>query len=117
MTTPKHTLPQNYRERVYAGWIGKCAGVRLGAPVEGWTQQDIHHHLVSVADYLPLPPGKIFKPDDDTATPMVLPATHAVVARPNQPLASVPLPDLWRHRQDVLGPDALGGLGQDAGPA
>lgn len=65
-------LPKDYRERVYAGWIGKCAGVRLGAPVENWTYQDIQNHLGPITDYLPLPPGKIFKPDDDTAAPMIL---------------------------------------------
>src|SRR5512143_3927088 len=68
----KSNLPSDYEERVYAGWIGKAAGVRLGAPVEGWTYQDIQGHLGSIADYLPLPAGKIFKPDDDTAGPMIL---------------------------------------------
>jgi ADP-ribosylglycohydrolase len=65
------TLPSNYRERVYAGWLGKCIGVRLGAPVESWTYDDIANHLGAVNDFVPLPPGKIFKPDDDTAAPMV----------------------------------------------
>lgn len=68
----KPKLPKDYRERVYAGWIGKCAGVRLGAPVEGWTQADIQNHLGAIEGYLPLPPGKIFKPDDDTAAPLIL---------------------------------------------
>ncbi|MBI5300491.1 MAG: ADP-ribosylglycohydrolase family protein [Chloroflexi bacterium] len=66
------TLPHDYRERVYAGWLGKCIGVRLGAPVENWTAKEIADNLGEVNDFLPLPPGKIFKPDDDTAMPMVL---------------------------------------------
>jgi len=66
------TLPNDYRERMYAGWLGKCIGVRFGGPVESWTAQDIANHLGEVADFLPLPPGTIFKPDDDTAFPMVM---------------------------------------------
>jgi ADP-ribosylglycohydrolase len=65
-------LPHNYRDRVYAGWLGKCAGVRLGAPVENWTAAEIAANLGEVTDFLPLPPGKVFKPDDDTAVPLVL---------------------------------------------
>lgn len=65
-------LPEDYRERVYAGWLGKCIGVRLGAPIENWTAKEIADNLGEVNDFLPLPPGKIFKPDDDTAAPMVL---------------------------------------------
>ncbi len=66
------SFPLDYRERVYAGWIGKCAGVRFGAPVENWTYQEIKETLGELETYLPLPPGKIFKPDDDTAFPMIL---------------------------------------------
>ncbi len=66
------TWPNDYRERVYAGWLGKCIGVRLGAPVENWTAKEIADNLGEVQDFLPLPLGKIFKPDDDTAMPMVL---------------------------------------------
>ncbi len=63
---------KQYRERVYAGWLGKCSGVRLGAPVENWTYEQIHTHLGRIDGFLPLPEGKIFKPDDDTAFPMIL---------------------------------------------
>jgi len=65
-------LPADYRQRVYAGWLGKCIGVRLGAPIEGWTYQAIRDNLGEITDYLPMPPGKIFKPDDDTALPLIL---------------------------------------------
>jgi ADP-ribosylglycohydrolase len=65
-------LPSDYRERVYAGWLGKCIGVRLGAPVENWTADEIANTLGEITDFLPLPAGKLFKPDDDTAVPMIL---------------------------------------------
>ena len=65
-------LPADYRERVYAGWVGKCAGVRLGAPVENWTFSQIRDHIGPITKFFPLPAGKIFKPDDDTAFPMIL---------------------------------------------
>lgn len=65
-------IPSDYNQRTYAGWLGKCIGVRFGAPLEGWTYQQIADTLGTVEDYLPLPPGKIFKPDDDTAMPMIL---------------------------------------------
>lgn len=65
-------LPAEYRDRVYAGWLGKCAGVRLGVPVENWTAQEIVQHLGEIRSFLPLPPGKVFQPDDDTAFPLAL---------------------------------------------
>lgn len=65
-------LPPDYAERVYAGWTGKCIGVRLGAPVESWTYAEICANLGEITDFLPLPPGKLFKPDDDTAFPLVM---------------------------------------------
>ncbi len=75
-------LPPDYRQRVYAGWLGKCIGVRFGAPLEGWTYQEILDTLGELEWYLPssdsgfggwgATDGKIFKPDDDTAFPMIL---------------------------------------------
>ena len=66
------SLPAGYRDRIYAGWLGKCIGVRLGAPVENWTYQEIQDNLGEIRGFLPLPPGTVFKPDDDTAFPLVL---------------------------------------------
>ncbi len=65
-------LPSDYKTRVYAGWLGKCIGVRFGAPIENWTYQEIRDHLGELDSYLPIPAGKIFKPDDDTALPVIL---------------------------------------------
>ena len=66
------TLPPDYRDRVYAGWLGKCIGVRLGAAVETWTYDEISRHLGEVSNFAPLAAGTIFKPDDDTAYPLVM---------------------------------------------
>ncbi len=66
------SLPSDYRDRVYAGWLGKCIGVRMGQPVESWTYKTIADNMGEISDFLPLPPGKIFKPDDDTAFPLVM---------------------------------------------
>lgn len=64
-------IPENYAERVYAGWLGKYIGVRFGAPLENWTCQHIADYLGEVLEYLPMPEEKIFQPDDDTSVPMI----------------------------------------------
>jgi ADP-ribosylglycohydrolase len=66
------SFPSDYDQRVYAGWLGKCIGVRFGAPVEGWTYQDIRDNLGELTTYVHEDRGKIFKPDDDTSLPMIL---------------------------------------------
>src|SRR5688500_1828986 len=66
------TLPSDYHERVYAGWLGKCIGVRFGAPLENWTYEEIRDNLGELTTYLREDKDKIFKPDDDTAVPMIL---------------------------------------------
>lgn len=38
-------IPKNYFEKVYAGWLGKVVGIRLGAAVEGWSYQRIQKVL------------------------------------------------------------------------
>lgn len=68
----KRTLPADYAERVYAGWLGKCIGVRFGAPLENWTYEKIRDHLGELEWYAREDRAKIFKPDDDTAVPMIL---------------------------------------------
>lgn len=65
-------IPHDYDERVYAGWLGKCIGVRFGAPIEGWTYEEIRDNIGELTTYIDETPGKVFKPDDDTAFPMVL---------------------------------------------
>lgn len=61
-------MKQEYIEKIYAGWLAKVIGVRLGAPIEGWTYnriQDVFGELNSYpADY------KQFAADDDTNGPI-----------------------------------------------
>lgn len=68
----KAIIPPDYAERVYAGWLGKCVGVRFGAPLENWTYDEIRANLGELTGYVSEDRGKIFKPDDDTAVPMIL---------------------------------------------
>jgi ADP-ribosylglycohydrolase len=65
-------IPADYEERLYAGWLGKAIGVRLGAPVEGWSQAEIARHLGPIQSFVPLPPGRLFAADDDTSIPLIL---------------------------------------------
>lgn len=65
-------IPRDYEERVYAGWLGKCIGVRFGAPLENWTYEEIRDNLGELRTYLREDADKIFKPDDDTSLPMIL---------------------------------------------
>ena len=67
----KQTLPKDYHDRVYAGWLGKCIGVHFGGPLESWTYQDIRDNLGEVTDYLQ-EGDLIFKPDDDVVMPMIM---------------------------------------------
>ncbi len=59
----------DYLERCYAGWLGKIVGVRLGAPIEGWSYQKIRNVLGgNVYDYIV--DYNEFAADDDTNGPM-----------------------------------------------
>lgn len=40
----------DYR-RIYASWLGKCIGVRLGSPIEGWTYEQIRKTYAPVHGY------------------------------------------------------------------
>jgi len=44
-------LPPDYRDRVYAGWLGKCIGVRMGQPVESWTYRMIADNLGEISAF------------------------------------------------------------------
>lgn len=34
-------MKTEYIEGIYAGWLAKIIGIRLGAPIEGWTYEKI----------------------------------------------------------------------------
>ncbi len=63
-------IPQDYFQRVYAGWLGKIIGIRLGAPIEGWSYQTIQDVFGELDGY---PASyKNFAADDDSNGPLFL---------------------------------------------
>lgn len=58
----------NFIEKIYAGWLAKVIGVRLGAPIEGWTYEKIQAELGELKGY---PRDyRQFAADDDTNVPL-----------------------------------------------
>ncbi|MUG68545.1 MULTISPECIES: ADP-ribosylglycohydrolase family protein [Paenibacillus] len=62
------TIPEDYVERVYAGWLGKVIGVRHGGNIEQWTYEQIEKAYGEITTYLH--EFKNFAADDDTNGPM-----------------------------------------------
>ena len=60
----------NYKERIYAGLLGKAIGVRLGAPLEtaNWTKERIKESFGELNNYTK--DSKRFAADDDTNGPI-----------------------------------------------
>lgn len=61
-------LPQKWIEKIYAGWLAKIIGIRLGAPVEGWTHEEIKDIYGDKEGYLV--DYKRFAADDDSNGPI-----------------------------------------------
>lgn len=63
-------IPKDYLERVYAGFLGMNAGIRLGAPVEPteWTPEMIRDVYGEVRGYLK--EYQVFSADDDVNGPV-----------------------------------------------
>lgn len=61
-------IPENYLHKTYAGWLGKIIGIRLGAPIEGWTYQKIKDTYGEIHDY-PVA-YRDFAADDDSNGPL-----------------------------------------------
>ena len=55
--------------RCYAGWLGKLAGIRMGAPVEGWEYAKIKETYGELNGYI----GDLshFRADDDSNGPLI----------------------------------------------
>lgn len=54
-------------EKIYAGWLAKIIGIRLGAPIEGWTYEMIQNTYGELTDY---PVNyREFAADDDSNGP------------------------------------------------
>ena len=64
------SFPNDYLERVYAGFLGKNVGIRLGAPVEPaiWTYERIREIHGDVTGYVK--PYRNFAADDDANGPV-----------------------------------------------
>lgn len=63
--------PDNYQEylrKTYASWLGKNIGIRLGAPVEGWTYEQIKDKYPDIRGYLI--DYDILAADDDSNGPL-----------------------------------------------
>ncbi|REE81007.1 ADP-ribosylglycohydrolase [Paenibacillus taihuensis] len=63
-----HTIPEDYMERVYAGWVGKVIGVRHGGNVEGWSYEQLERTFGEITGYLHH--FRNFAADDDTNGPL-----------------------------------------------
>lgn len=61
-------MKQEYIQRIYAGWLAKIIGIRLGAPVESWTHERILQVFGELEDY-PVD-YREFAADDDSNGPL-----------------------------------------------
>jgi ADP-ribosylglycohydrolase len=61
-------MRREYIEKIYAGWLAKIIGIRMGAPVEGWTYEKIRNVYGSLDGY-PVKYGR-FAADDDSNGPL-----------------------------------------------
>lgn len=64
----RYQLSEETIERIYAGWLGKIIGIRLGAPIESWTAEKIAEVYGEVWNY-PVD-YDIFAADDDSNGPV-----------------------------------------------
>lgn len=56
-------------QRTYAGWLAKLVGIRLGAPIEGWTYARILREIGEIDGYVE--DVSHFAADDDSNGPMI----------------------------------------------
>lgn len=61
-------MKQEYIEKIYAGWLAKVIGIRLGAPIEGWTYEKIQN-IYGKLDHYPVDYQE-FAADDDSNGPL-----------------------------------------------
>ena len=60
---------REYLDKVYASWLGKNIGIRLGAPIEGWTYEQIKEKYPEIQGYLV--DYDLFAADDDSNGPLL----------------------------------------------
>jgi ADP-ribosylglycohydrolase len=61
-------LKAEYIEKIYAGWLANIIGIRLGAPIEGWTYRKIEN-VYGELDHYPVD-YQAFAADDDSNGPL-----------------------------------------------
>jgi ADP-ribosylglycohydrolase len=61
-------MKTEYIEKIYSGWLAKIIGIRLGAPIEGWTYQKIKN-VYGELDHYPVD-YQDFAADDDSNGPL-----------------------------------------------
>ena len=61
-------MKSEYIEKIYAGWLAKIIGIRLGAPIEGWTYEKIKN-VYGELDHYPVD-YRDFAADDDSNGPL-----------------------------------------------
>ena len=61
-------MKEEYLEKIYAGWLAKIIGIRLGAPIEGWTYEKIRNVYGELTGY-PVD-YRDFAADDDSNGPL-----------------------------------------------
>ena len=61
-------MKKEYIEQIYAGWLSKIIGIRLGAPIEGWTYEKIKN-IYGELDHYPVNYSE-FAADDDSNGPL-----------------------------------------------
>lgn len=61
-------MKAEYIEKIYAGWLAKIIGIRLGAPIEGWTYEKIKN-IFGELDHYPADYHE-FAADDDSNGPL-----------------------------------------------
>ncbi|HEY5585430.1 MAG TPA: ADP-ribosylglycohydrolase family protein [Ruminiclostridium sp.] len=63
-----NTIPKDYINKIYAGWLGKIIGIRHGSNIESWSYEAIEKVYGEVENYLF--DFKNFAADDDSNGPM-----------------------------------------------
>jgi ADP-ribosylglycohydrolase len=87
-------IPEDYLERLYAGFLGKNVGIRLGAPVEPaiWTYERIREVYGEVTAYLK--PFRNFAADDDANGPVYF-IRPLIEGDPSMPLRAQDVGKAW----------------------
>lgn len=61
-------IPDRYLDKLYSGWLGKIIGIRLGAPIEGWSYEKIKNIYGELTNYAIQ--YQNFAADDDSNGPL-----------------------------------------------